>query len=117
MLRSGRFCTVLVNYIHKNPQELLINNVMNVKETRLILECVDYCVAITRNKTTILKSYIPGLFSPRDDCWVRVASFACRDTHDWGGRLQVLLSVSYTCVNTCFWLRHHKPEGAFKNII
>lgn len=42
------FVTVLVNYIHKNPQEiLLINNVMNVKETRLILECVDYCVAIT----------------------------------------------------------------------
>lgn len=66
MLSSGIFCTLLVNYIHKNPQEiLLINNVMNVKETRLILECVDYCVAITLNKTTILKSYIPDLFFPR----------------------------------------------------
>lgn len=120
LLSTSRFCSVLMNCIHKNPQEIaLINNVMDVKEMRLILERVDYRVAIILSKTTILRSCITGSsFSPTcDDCWIRVASFTCGETRDWGGRLQVLVNVSNTCVNTCFWLRHHKPEGAFKNII
>lgn len=48
---------------------------------------------------------------------VVLAFLPCRETHDGGDRLQVLANVSNTCVNTCFWLRHHKPEGAFKNLI
>lgn len=118
ILSSNRFCTILMNPIHKNPQEiLLINNVMNVKEMRLILEGVDYYVAIMLGRTTILKSHITGLSPPM--WWLLdLRCFFCLSRDTWlRGQTAGVGNVSNTCVNTCFWLRYHKPEGALKNII